>query len=84
MMDTKDFENFEEFKQKQIAVLKEKGEDTYKDSSYKDQDLEDLYDELYEQMDKFEYNEKDKEYRQRRLLHIANYAFFLYEKLKGE
>ena len=84
MMELKDFENFLEFNRKQIAILKEKEDVKYKDKSYKDEDEDDLIDQLEEQLDKFEYADENDEYRQRRLLHIANYAFFLYVKLKGE
>ncbi len=85
MMELKDFENFLEFNRKQIAILKEKENGKYKDDFWKNIDEDDLYDSLYVQAEKFEYETNENaEYRQRRLLHIANYAFFLYEKLKGE
>ncbi|KKM02649.1 hypothetical protein LCGC14_1782370 [marine sediment metagenome] len=82
MMELKDFENFLEFTKKQITILKDKENDKYKDDSWKLFDEEDLFDGLYDQLDKYE-NTVDKEDQQRRLLHVANYAFFLYEKLKG-
>ena len=84
MMELKDFENFLDFTKKQIVILKEKENEQYKDDSWKDLDEDDLIDELEGQLDRFEEYEVDKEFRQRRLLHIANYAFFLHEKLKGE
>ncbi len=84
-MELKDFENFLEFNRKQIAILKEKENGKYKHDSWKIMEEDDLYDALYVQAEKFEYEtKKNDEYRKRRLLHIANYAFFLYEKLKGE
>ncbi len=82
MMDEKDFERFEEFKQEQIKVLKEKGESKYKDKSYKESDEEELTDELFSHLDSFEYSDDD-EHKKRRMLHVANYAFFSYDNLKG-
>ena len=82
MMDEKDFERFEEFKQEQIKVLKEKGESRYKNKSYKETDEEELLDDLFEQIDRFDYSD-DPEDKKRRMLHIANYAFFLYDNSKG-
>lgn len=81
MMELKDFENFLEFTKKQVTILKEKEADRYKNDSWKLYDEDDLYEGLYDQLDAFD-RACDLERRQRSLLHIANYAWFLYEKLK--
>ncbi len=84
MMELQDFENFLEFNKKQITILKEKENDKYKDDSWKNYDEDELEDDMLDQIDKFEFETENDEYKQRRLLHIANIAFFLYEKLKGK
>ena len=84
-MELKDFEKFLEFTTEQIKILKEKEADKYKDDSWKNWDEEDLYDALDDQMDKFEWATEDSnEDKQRRMLHIANIAFFIWHKLQGE
>jgi len=81
MMDKKDFENFDKFVEEQKKVLIEKGENEYKTTSFKDADVDDLFEEMFAQFDKFDFDETSNG-RQRACLHIANYAFFLYEKTK--
>lgn len=85
MMELKDFEKFVEFTKQQITILKEKEADKYKDDSWKNWDEEDLFDALEEQMDGFDYtSDSDKKYKQRRMLHIGNIAFFIWHKLEEE
>ena len=79
MMELKDFERFLEFTRRQITILKEKERNVYKNDSWKLYDEEDLYDSMVDQIDAFDYTQ-DKAVRQRKALHIANYAWFLYEK----
>jgi len=83
MMELKDFEKFLEFTTKQITILKEKEVNEYKDDSWKIYEEEDLLDDLIDQLDRLEWSE-EKEYKQRRLLHIANYAFFIWHKLQTD
>ncbi len=82
MMELKDFENFLDFTKKQITILKEKEDEKYKDDSWKNYDVEDLYDDMCGQLDDYDYSIDETE-KQRIILHIANYAFFIHEKLKG-
>ena len=80
-MDKEDLVNFDKFVEEQKKVLIEKGESTYKDASFKQEDEEDLLDEMFQQIDMYDFSD-DNEVKRRKLLHVANYAFFLYEKTK--
>ena len=81
MMELKDFESFLEFTKKQITILKEKENEKYKEDSWKNWDEDDLFDTMVDQIDRFDWS-NDTEDKLRRLAHVANYAFFLWHKLK--
>lgn len=84
-MELKDFEKFLEFTKEQIKILKEKEADKYKEDSWKNWDEEDLIDAIEDQMDNFDYtSDANNEYKSRRMLHIANFAFFMWHKLGEE
>lgn len=78
-MELEDFNSLLDFVKGQVKILIEKNK-TYVNDNWKDSSEETLLNGLEEQLQKFK-TVATKEYMKRRLLHMANYLFFMWYKL---